>query len=767
MQIFDVFGTMRMEGVENVGNTMQGIGNKLNNIGSSIMGFGAKLTAGVSVPLAGLAVQGVKYNSTVQDLQTSFKVLLGSEDDAIKLTNKLKKVGAETPFEITGLASATKTLLAFGVEQDKLIPTMTRIGDVSLGNNEAFQSMSRVMGQINALGKLQGGDLNQLINWGWNPLNEITKRTGETMEEVRDRMSKGKVSYKEVEQALKDATSEGGRFYKGMAEGSKTLSGKISTMMDVFNDFLGQATKPLFDFLLDKAVPTLTGLMEKFNTLSQPVKTAIMVFGALGIVVPPLIVGLGILVTVAGSVITAIGTVVSFIGSVGLAVPAAIVGILALVGAIGGLLLTSDTVRGGLMNIFNDIKNKIGEVVSWVKLHIEDLKIVFMGLPNAIFSGDFSKIYPALKNMIPEETFQKVDDIVRAFQRFRERVIEVRDKLIEFGQFLGEIFAPVFSMLGETITSLDFTPVFEGLNNLWNSIQPLIPVFEALAVAAGVVLATAIGIVIGALNGIISILPNVYGMIYNLYSVVVSVFSLIVGIITGDSKMIKQSLVNLWESVKGVFVNAFFIIVNFVKGFVNGIVTWFTNLYDTLVGHSIIPDMINSIVKWFTSLPGKVLGKIQDLVTKGIKFFTDFKDGVLEKFEGLAKGISGVVDGIKNTIGGIKDAVSGALGKLGDLASKAKNISIPGFATGVRNFGGGWAIVGENGAELLELPRGTNVYNNQESKRMLSAGRGYTPSSNISNTSNTNNYINMTVDFSKIKSIDDILNLIEILKTNG
>jgi hypothetical protein len=39
---------------------------------------------------------------------------------------------------------------------------------------------------------------------------------------------------------------------------------------------------------------------------------------------------------------------------------------------------------------------------------------------------------------------------------------------------------------------------------------------------------------------------------------------------------------------------------------------------------------------------------------------------------------------------------------------------IPGFATGVRNFSGGLAVVGENGPELVNLPRGSDVIPNNE-----------------------------------------------------
>nr|BDD45348.1 hypothetical protein 24 [Elusimicrobiota bacterium] len=45
------------------------------------------------------------------------------------------------------------------------------------------------------------------------------------------------------------------------------------------------------------------------------------------------------------------------------------------------------------------------------------------------------------------------------------------------------------------------------------------------------------------------------------------------------------------------------------------------------------------------------------------------------------------------------------------------------FETGVRNFAGGLAIVGERGPELVNLPRGSDVFSNRDSKMML-AGAG-------------------------------------------
>ncbi len=42
------------------------------------------------------------------------------------------------------------------------------------------------------------------------------------------------------------------------------------------------------------------------------------------------------------------------------------------------------------------------------------------------------------------------------------------------------------------------------------------------------------------------------------------------------------------------------------------------------------------------------------------------------------------------------------------------------FATGVRNFAGGMALVGEQGPELVQLPRGSDVFTNSVTKQMIS-----------------------------------------------
>ena len=185
---------------------------------------------------AGLVFTGfkgiIKAASDMQDAKTNFEVLTGSIEKAEAVVIRLKKLGAATPFEFKDLATSTKVLMQFGIATDDAINSLSMLGDIAMGNKEKLGGLSLVFGQVASAGKLQGQDLMQFINQGFNPLQELTKITGKTMSELKDQMSKGKISFDMVNKAIISATSSGGLFFKGMEKGSQTFSGKWSTMMD-------------------------------------------------------------------------------------------------------------------------------------------------------------------------------------------------------------------------------------------------------------------------------------------------------------------------------------------------------------------------------------------------------------------------------------------------------------------------------------------------------------------------------------------------------
>ena len=87
---------------------------------------------------------------------------------------------------------------------------------------------------------------------------------------------------------------------------------------------------------------------------------------------------------------------------------------------------------------------------------------------------------------------------------------------------------------------------------------------------------------------------------------------------------------------------------------------------------------------------------------------------------GIASGVSAMLSSALSGLSGISLPsinLGGLAASIGSALSSAlsglSNISIPGlphFASGVENFSGGWAIVGEHGPEPVRLPAGSSVY---------------------------------------------------------
>ena len=208
---------------------------------------------------------GIGYNMQMEDYTTNFKVMLGSMEAATAKVDELKTMAAKTPFAMEDLADATQTLLAFGVQSEKTTSVMTRLGDISLGNAQRMSSLSNAYGKAAAQGKLTGEVVQMMVDAGFNPLLQISEATGESMEKLQKRMSAGAVSVDELDLALRRATSEGGQFYRGMEEASKTLSGQLSTLEDNWNAFLGEAMSPVNEQLSSKILPKAIESLDRLS----------------------------------------------------------------------------------------------------------------------------------------------------------------------------------------------------------------------------------------------------------------------------------------------------------------------------------------------------------------------------------------------------------------------------------------------------------------------------------------------------------------------
>ena len=266
----------------------------------------------------------------------------------------------------------------------------------------------------------------------------------------------------------------------------------------------------------------------------------------------------------------------------------------------------------------------------------------------------------------------------------------IRDALVKAPELAGQAmnkllefikpFMPFLTVLGATLLYLAtqalaaFRYAWEQLRqpvmDLWTAIQPILMALVAVLVTVvlpivQMVFAAIVQIIKGAVIGITGIL-NVLSGVFNV------IFGTIAGLMTGNFSGAVEGFKQIFRGLGQWMWGAINIVISPFRGMIDGI-------RNTVKGI----DFFRIAVEWMNSL----------------------------------------ISGIKYRAGGIGGAIKEGIGRI--LPEGVKKL-IPGFADGVRNFGGGMAIVGERGPELVNLPKGSDVFSNEESRRMTSGGGGIT-----------------------------------------
>jgi len=247
-------------------------------IGAAVVAVGTAIGTGIGK----IAGAGIAFNKEVEMYEASFATMLGSAEKADAMLGNLREFAAKTPFELGDLAKGAQTLMQFGIAGEDVEDTLHMLGDIAQGNTEKFNGLAVVFGQVASAGRMNGQDLMQMINQGFNPLNVIAEQTGESMESLRDRMAKGEISFEMVAEAMRTATDEGGMFFNAMENQSRTLEGQISTLADGFNMFAGEAMASVSAGLTDSVLPALNSVVDSFTALimGQEGATAAIQVGA-------------------------------------------------------------------------------------------------------------------------------------------------------------------------------------------------------------------------------------------------------------------------------------------------------------------------------------------------------------------------------------------------------------------------------------------------------------------------------------------------------
>lgn len=256
--------------VGGLGKVAHGVGTAVATSAATAAKVGVAAVGAASTAIVALGKIGLDYNSKMEQYTTNFTTMLGSQQDAVKKVDELKKFAASTPLSMDDLAKGTQTLLAFGVESENSTGILRQLGDIALGDADKMQRLSTAFGKATASGKLSGEVVQQMIDAGWNPLIQISKAAGETMEETQKRMSAGAISVEELQSAMEAVTTGTGQFAGGMEAASHTTQGLISTLQDNARALVGEVFQPISDGLIGQVLP---GAIEAIGQLTTAFQT--------------------------------------------------------------------------------------------------------------------------------------------------------------------------------------------------------------------------------------------------------------------------------------------------------------------------------------------------------------------------------------------------------------------------------------------------------------------------------------------------------------
>jgi len=302
------------------------------------------------------------------------------------------------------------------------------------------------------------------------------------------------------------------------------------------------------------------------------------------------------------------------------------------------------------------------------------------------------------------------DNAATAWTEFK-RTVE-----ISFVEFMGKEVVPLLTDVAQDI--IKFADAFRNLGkggtgmpeasqevkDTWAEIQESFEVFSELALQIWDRWGEDIK------KFIQEDLRSTLKIVRGVFQILTGIFKVVSGILSGDWK-------KTWSGIKDIASGAVKVVLGIIQ---KGAARWrlvFTVLGDVIkqavrnmweAAKNLTRDGINAQVDFIRSLPRRIAGVASLFLSAGRKL----GESVIE---GIQRGIS-ATGGLLSDIGSqIRSAINDALNLPITLGKGPLKFTIPAFADGVQNFRGGLALVGEEGPEIVELPKGSNVIPNGQS----------------------------------------------------
>lgn len=235
----------------------------MRSMSGNFQRLGESMTRSLTLPIAAFGAAAVKSAADLEQLETSFVSLTGGAEQAAMMMKQLNDFTAETPFQIEAVANSARQLIASGTQVSQVNEQLQFLGDIAATSGNSIEDIAAIFAKVNAKGKVELENLNQLAERGIPIFTALADATGLPA----DKLGAGAVSVQQFNDVLKGFAEQGGFAQGAMERLSQTASGRFSTAMDNLKLALANVGNQILPFV-NKGLERFTEIMQGFARLS-------------------------------------------------------------------------------------------------------------------------------------------------------------------------------------------------------------------------------------------------------------------------------------------------------------------------------------------------------------------------------------------------------------------------------------------------------------------------------------------------------------------
>ena len=338
-----------------------------------------------------------------------------------------------------------------------------------------------------------------------------------------------------------------------------------------------------------------------------------------------------------GLAVTAVASIQSVIENGGITnIESAIVALTGLASAAGAVALA----WGPLQTAFNGIKAVIGslagnsaatsalaflpETFTKIAKALQPVVTAVTTFVSGLTTGAILTIAGIIAGIVAvviflKENWEAVTAAVKDF--FNENIAPKLESIRESFKKMGDALGPVGKAIADVI---------KAVADWFKEIGVLEAIGKFFEFVGGVIFGAVSGVIAGAINALVSMFDGLVQALSGSVQILTGIITAVVKLFSGDLEGAKDACKKILDGIVDLFKGLYKLIVSPIQEFVNGVINWFVELWDELVGHSVVPDMMDDIVQCFKELPARVIEWVKDLATKVINKLTEMWNNVVQ-----------------------------------------------------------------------------------------------------------------------------------------